>query len=98
VLETHIVMSLLILSLILLLMLHLVSFTDQTIADMVLAHERIALGLDALVMAHILINVIIPCIGTVLLLEGHTLALSQDTWTVHVFLVVVHVSLVSHDT
>jgi hypothetical protein len=91
-------MSLLILSLILLLMLHLVSFTDQTIANMVLVRERIALGLDALVMAHILIIVIIPCIGTILLLEGLTLALSQDTWMVHIFLVVVHVSLVAHDT
>jgi hypothetical protein len=42
-LETRIVMSLLIFHLILLLMLHLVSFMDLTIAHMVFVHERIAL-------------------------------------------------------
>jgi hypothetical protein len=60
---------------------------------MVLVHERIALYLDALLMTHILIMVIIPCVGTVLLLEGLSLALSQDTSMVHVSPVVVHVAL-----
>jgi hypothetical protein len=59
-LEIHIVMSLLIFCLILLLMLHLISFMDLTITHMVLVHERIALCLDALVTAHVLIVVIIP--------------------------------------
>jgi hypothetical protein len=92
-LETRIVMSLLILHPVLLLMLHLVSFMDLTIAHIVLVHERITLCLDALVMAHVLIVVIVPCVGTVFLLEGHTLTLSQDTWTIHIFPVVVHVPL-----
>jgi hypothetical protein len=42
-LETHIMVSLLIFRLVLLLVLHLVSFMDLTIAYMVLVHERIAL-------------------------------------------------------
>jgi hypothetical protein len=73
--------------------LNIVSFMDLTIAHMVLVHERIALYLDALVMTHILIVVIVPRVGTIFLLEGITLALSQDTWMVHIFSVVVHVLL-----
>jgi uncharacterized protein YjeT (DUF2065 family) len=61
---------------------------------MVLVHKRIALCLDALVMAHILIMVIISHVGMVFLLEGLTLSLSPDTWTVHIFPIVVHVRLV----
>jgi hypothetical protein len=60
---------------------------------MVLVHERITLCLDALVMAHILIVVIVPRVGTIFLLEGLTLVLSKDTWMVHDFLVVVHIPL-----
>jgi hypothetical protein len=75
------------------LILRIVSFMDLTIAHMVLVHERIALCLETLVMAHILIMVIIPRVGTVFLLEGLTLALCQDTWTVHVFPIVVHIPL-----
>jgi hypothetical protein len=78
-LETHIMMSLLIFRLILLLVLHLISFMDLTIAHMILVHERIALFLDALVMTHVLIVVIVSRVGTIFLLEGLTLALSQDT-------------------
>jgi hypothetical protein len=92
-LETHIVMSLLIFCLILLLVLHLVSFVDLTIAHMVLVHERITLCLDALVTAHVLIVVIIPHVGTIFLLEGLILALSRDTLTVHIFSIVVHIPL-----
>jgi hypothetical protein len=92
-LETHIMMSLLIFCLILFLVLHLISFMDLTIAHTVLIHDRIALCLDALDTAHILIVVIVPCVGTVFLLEGLTLALSRDTWRVHVFPVVVHIPL-----
>jgi hypothetical protein len=92
-LETRIVMSLLIFCLVLLLVLCLISFMDLTIAYMVLVHERITLCLDALVMAHVFIVVIIPRVGTVFLLEGLTLALSQNTWTVHVFPIMVHVPL-----
>jgi hypothetical protein len=86
-------MNLLIFYLILLLVLCLISFIDLIIAHMVLVHTRIALCLDTLVTAHILIVVIAPYVGTVFLLEGLTLALSQDTSTVHVFSIVVHVPL-----
>jgi hypothetical protein len=86
-------MSLLVFRLILLLVLHLISFMDLTIAHMVLVHERISLCLDALVMAHVLIVVIIPHVGMIFLLEGLTLTLSCDTWTVHIFAIMVHVSL-----
>jgi hypothetical protein len=86
-------MSLLIFRLILLLVLHLISFMDLTIAHIVLVHERIVLCLDTLVTAHVLIVVIAPRVDTVLLLEGFTLPLSQDTWTVHIFPIVVYVPL-----
>jgi hypothetical protein len=92
-LETRIVVSLLIFCLGLLLVLHLISFMDLTITHMVLVHERIALCLDALVMTHVLIVVIIPHVGTVFLIEGLTLALSQDTWMVHIFPIMVYVLL-----
>jgi hypothetical protein len=99
--ETHIVMSSLIFRLILILMLHLalllmlclVSQMDITIAHMVLVCERTTLCLDALVMAHVLIVVIISCVGLVFLLEGLTLTLSQDIWTVHVFSIMVLIPL-----
>jgi hypothetical protein len=89
-LKTCIVMRLLIFCLVLLLLLDLISFMDLTITHMVLVHERITLCLDTLVTAHVLIMVIIPRVSTVFLLEGLTLALRQDTWTVHIFPVVVH--------
>jgi hypothetical protein len=60
----------------LLLVLSLISLMDLTIAHMVLAHERIDLCLDALVMAHVLIIVIVSRVGQVSLLEGLTLTLS----------------------
>jgi hypothetical protein len=47
---------------------------DVTITHMVWVHERIALCLDALVTAHVLIMVIVPRVGTVFLLEGLTLS------------------------
>jgi hypothetical protein len=91
-LETHIVMSSLIcrlililvfcltltivFCLILLLVLCLSLLMDLTIAHMVLFHERTALCLDALDMAHILIVVIVSRVGLVFLLEGLTLTLS----------------------
>jgi hypothetical protein len=101
-LETHIVMSSLIFCLVLTLVLHLtlllmlclISLMDLTITHMVLVRERIALHLDALVMAHILIVVIVSRVGTVFPLEGLTLTLSSDTWTVHVFPVMVLIPLV----
>jgi hypothetical protein len=101
-LETHIIMSSLIFHLVLILMLCLVlllllclaSFIDLTIAHMVLVHERIALCLDALVMAHVLIMVIVSRVGTVFLLENLTLILNSDTWMVHIFSIVVLVPLV----
>jgi hypothetical protein len=64
-----------------------------TIAHIVLVHERTSLSLDALVTGHVLIMVIISRIGLVFLLEGPTPTLSRDTWTVHVFPVVVHIPL-----
>jgi hypothetical protein len=93
-LKTHIVISSLIFHLVLLLVLHLISFMDLTIAHMVLIYERIALCLDALVTTQVLIMVIVPHVGTIFLLEGLILALSPDTWTVHVFPIMVHVLLV----
>jgi hypothetical protein len=60
---------------------------------MVFVHERTTLSLDVLVTAHVLIVVIVSRIGLFFLLEGLTLTLSQDTWTVHVFPIVVHVPL-----
>jgi hypothetical protein len=77
-LETHIMLSslsfrlvlTLVLCLTLLLMLCLMSPIDVTITHMVLVHERTALCLDTLDMTHILIVVIVSCIGLVFLLEG----------------------------
>jgi hypothetical protein len=96
-LETHIVMSSLIfrlmLHLALLHMLFLGSLIDLTIAYMVLVYERIALSLDALVMTRVLIIVNVFRIGLIFLLKGLILTLSRDTWTVHVFPIVVHVPL-----
>ena len=107
--ETHIMMSSLIPRLVLtlifclaltlgprlalLLVLCLVSLMDLTIAHMVLVHKRTALSIDALVTAHVLVVVIVSRVGLVLLLEGPSPTLSRDTWTVHVFPVVVHVPL-----
>jgi hypothetical protein len=99
--ETHIVMSFLIfrlalnlaLCLALILVLCLVFLMDLTIAHMVLVHERIFLCLDALATTHVLIVVIVSRVGPVFLLEGLTLSLSRETWTVHVFTIVVHVPL-----
>jgi hypothetical protein len=108
-LETHIVMSSLMfhLSLILVfrltrtLVLHLalfqlfclVSLMNLTIAHMVLVHKKTALSLDALVTASVLIVVIVSRVGLVFLLEGPSPTLSRDTWTIHVFPVVVHIPL-----
>jgi hypothetical protein len=101
-LETHIVMTSLIFRLILTLVLRLTllhalflsSLMELTIAHIVLVHERTSLSLDALVMAHILIVVIIFRVGLVFLQEGFTPILNRDTWTVHVFPVMVLVPLV----
>jgi hypothetical protein len=84
VLGTRIVMSFLIFRLVLILMLclalllvvYLVSLMDLTITHMVLVHERTTLCLDALVMAHVLIVVIVSRVGLVFLLEDFTPALS----------------------
>jgi hypothetical protein len=75
-LETHIVMSCLIfclvltivLCLVLLLVFCLSSLMDLTIAHMALVHERTALCLDALDMAHVLIMVIVSHVGQIFLL------------------------------
>jgi hypothetical protein len=77
----------------LLLVLCLSSLMDLTIGHMVSVHERIALSLNALDTAHVLIVVIVSCVGLVSLLEGLTPTLSRGTWTVHAFPVVVHVPL-----
>jgi hypothetical protein len=82
-----------VLCLTLLLVLRLSSFMDPTIAPMVLVYERTTLSIDALVMAHVLIVLIITCVGLVFPLEGPFPTLSRDTWTVHAFPVVVHVPL-----
>jgi hypothetical protein len=54
---------------------------DPTIAHMVLVHERTALSLDALVMAHVLIMVTVSHVGRVFPLEGPFPILSRDSWT-----------------
>jgi hypothetical protein len=95
--ETYILMSslifcldlILVLCLALTLVLCLSSLMDLTIAHMVLVHERTALCLDALDTAHVLIMVIVSRIGLVFLQEGFTPLLSRDTWTVHVFPIIV---------
>jgi hypothetical protein len=92
-LETHILMSSLICRLALILVLCLSSLMDLTIAHMVLVHERTALSLDALVTAHILVVVIVSCVCLVFPLEVPSPTLSRDTWTVHIFPVVVHILL-----
>jgi hypothetical protein len=58
------------------------SLMDQTNTHMVLGHERTTLSLDALVMAHVLIVVIVFRVDLLLLLEGPTPTLSRDTLTV----------------
>jgi hypothetical protein len=75
-------------------MLRLPSFMDLTIVHMILVHERTTVCLDTLITAHVLIVVIIFRVGMVSLLEGLILTLSPDTWMVHVFPVMVQVSLV----
>jgi hypothetical protein len=100
-LETHIVMSSLSFRLILtfvflLALLHVLFLSylmDLTITHIVLVHERTALSLDALDMAHVLIMVIVSRISLVFPLVGPTLTLSRDTWTIHIFPFVVHVPL-----
>jgi hypothetical protein len=108
-LETHIVMSSLIFHLVLILrfclaftlalrltlfnVLCLSSLMDLTIAHMVLVHERTTLSLDALVTVHVVIMVIISRVGLVFPLEGPSPTLSQDTWMVHAFPIMVHVPL-----
>jgi hypothetical protein len=93
-LGTHIAMSLLIIHLILILVLRLISLMDLTIVDMILVHERTTSCLDALVTAHVLIVVIVSCVGMVSLLESFPLTLSPDTWTIHIFPIVVLVQVV----
>jgi hypothetical protein len=82
-----------VLCLTLLLVLCLSSLMDLTIAHMVVVHERTALCLDALDMAHVLIAVIVSLIGLVSILEGLTLTLSRDIWMTHIFPIVVHAPL-----
>jgi hypothetical protein len=77
----------------LLLVLRLSSLKDPTIAHMVLVHERTALTLDTLVMAHVLVMMIVSCAGLVFPLEGPSPTLSRDTCTVHTFPIAVHVPL-----
>jgi hypothetical protein len=83
-----------VLCLALLLVFHLSSLMDPTIAHMILVHERTALSLDVLVTAHVIIMVIVSHVGLVFPLEGPFPTLSRDTWTVHAFPVVVHIPLV----
>jgi hypothetical protein len=108
-LETHIMMSSLIFCLVFISMFHLAftlvlhltlfhvlclsSLMDLTIAHMVLVHERTILSLDALVTTHVLIVMTVSRVGLVFPLEGHSPSLSQDTWTVHAFPVMVRVPL-----
>jgi hypothetical protein len=100
-LETHIgmcffifrIVLILVLHLALLLVLYLVSHMDLTITHVIFVHERTALSLYGLVTTHILIVVIVSRVGLIFLQEGLTLTLSRDTWTTHVFFIVVHVPI-----
>jgi hypothetical protein len=65
-----------VLCLALLLVLHLSSLMDPTIAHIVLVHERTALSLDALVTAQVLIMVIVSRVDLVFPLEGPSPTLS----------------------
>jgi hypothetical protein len=78
----------------LVLVLCLSSLMDPTITYMVLVHERTALSLDALIMAHVLIVVTVSRVGLIFPLEGPFSTLSRDTQMVHAFPVVVHIPLV----
>jgi hypothetical protein len=82
-----------VLCLALLLVLRLSLLMDPTIAHMVLVHERTALSLDTLVMAHVLIMMIVSRVGLVFPMEGPFPSLSRDTWMAHVFPIMVHVPL-----
>jgi hypothetical protein len=82
-----------VLRLALLCLLFLSSLMDLTIAHMALVHKRTALSLDALVMTHVLVVVIVSCVGLIFLLEGLSPTLSRDTCTVHIFSIVVHIPL-----
>jgi hypothetical protein len=108
-LETHIVMSSLISRLILILMfclvLTLVLRHTHLLVLSPFSHEpnhhsygfgsqEITLCLDTFGMTLVLIVVIIPRLGMVFLLEGFTPTLSPDTWTVHIFPIMVPVPLV----
>jgi hypothetical protein len=101
-LETHIAMSsfsfrqvlTLVLCLTLFLLLCLSSLMDLIITHIVLVHERAILCLDTLDMAHVLIMMIVSHVGLVFLQEDFTPVLSQDTWTVHIFPIVVFIPLV----
>jgi hypothetical protein len=79
--------------LVLILVRHLAYFMDLIITHIILVYEKTALCLDALVTAHVLIVMIVFCVGPIFLLESLILTLSPDTWTVHAFLIVVHVPL-----
>jgi hypothetical protein len=72
---------------------HTFSRASSQFTHMVLVHERTALSLDALVTAHVLIMVIVSYVGLVFSLEDPFPTLSRDTWTVHAFLIVVHIPL-----
>jgi hypothetical protein len=67
-----------VLCLTLLLVLCLSSLMDPTITHMVLVNERTALSIDALVMAHVLVVVIVSRVGLIFLLEGPSPTLSRD--------------------
>jgi hypothetical protein len=82
-----------VLCLALLLVLCLSLLMDLTIDHIVLVHERTALSLDALGIAHVPIMVVISHVGLVFPLEVPSPTLSRNTWTVHTFPVVVHVPL-----
>jgi hypothetical protein len=84
----------LVLCLALLPMLCFSSLMDLIIAHMVLVHERTVLCLDALDTTRVLIVVIISREGLIFLQESFTPVLCRDTWTIHVFAVVILVPLV----
>jgi hypothetical protein len=92
-LDSHIIMSSLIFCHTFLLVLHLIFLMDLTITYMVLVHERVALCLDALVLTHVLIVVLVPRIGTILPLEVPILSLSRVALMVQAFPVMVHILL-----
>jgi hypothetical protein len=75
------------------LVLCLSSLVDLTIAHIVLVHERTVFSLDALVVAHVLIVVIVSCVGLIFSVGGSFTHLELTHLDGPRFPIMVHVPL-----